>query len=140
MSSLPPPGHESVFSCVLLCVLCVLCGESARADETKPRLDPGLAPDVQDVIFFGKSRPVTIRLHVFNNRKPFSEAWEAYVQKLFKYADRDGNGVLDAEECKKLIPPVQMQQLVAGNLYAFYNQGGAVTLEQISRYVTKADQ
>src|SRR5262249_17685504 len=91
-------------------------------------------PDVQDVVFFGKNRPVMIRLHVFNNGKPFSEAWDAYIQKLFKYVDRDGNGFLDAEECKKLIPPMQMQQLVRGNFYAFYNQPNTnVTLEQIDK-------
>jgi Ca2+-binding EF-hand superfamily protein len=101
-----------------------------RGDETKPRLDPGAAPDVQDVVFFGKTRPVMIRMHIFVDGKPFSQAWENHVERLFKYADRDGNGFLDASEVKLLPTAVTMQQMVRGNIYAF-NNGPLLTVDQL---------
>src|SRR4051812_42194224 len=88
--------------------------QAARADEPRPR-DPGAAPDVQDVIFLGKSRPVMLRLHLTVDGKPFSQGFDDYLRKLFRYADRDGNGYLDREEIKRLPPAAVMQNAILGN-------------------------
>ncbi len=103
-----------------------------RADETKPRLDPGQAADVQDVIFLGKTRPVLMRLHILTDGKPHSQAWDDYVEKLFKFADNNGDGVLDEIEVKRLPSPAMMQQLVRGNFYNFYNHT-AVQMAQVDQ-------
>src|SRR5262249_41372922 len=93
---------------------------ATRADEPRPR-DPGAAADVQDVIFLGKSRPVMLRLHLNVDGKPFSQGWDDYLRKLFRYADRDGNGYLDREEIKRLPPAALMQNMIRGNFYNIYN-------------------
>src|SRR6185369_13927208 len=85
--------------------------QAAEPEKPRPR-DPGAAPDVQDVVFLGKSRPVMLRLHLQVDGKPYSQGWNDYVQKLFKYADRDGNGYLDSEEVKRLPAAAMMQNLI----------------------------
>jgi Ca2+-binding EF-hand superfamily protein len=104
----------------------------AAADVTKPRLDPGQAPDVQDIVFLGKTRPILMRLHILSSGKPYSQAWDNFLRNLFKYADSNGDGVLDENEVKRLPPPLMMQQLVRGNFYNFYNQT-PVTLALIDK-------
>src|SRR5947209_1539631 len=59
--------------------------------------------DVQDLFFLGDRGPVKIRLHLRVDGRPYSAAWNDYMQALFTYADRDGNGSLDEKEAK-LIP------------------------------------
>ena len=136
---------------LMLCAAVLLAG-STRADETKPRLDPGQAPDVQDVIFLGKSRPVLLRLHILVDGKPYSEAWDRFVKKLFDNADANNDGVLDENEIKRLPPATMMQQLVRGNFYNFYNQQlltraqidndpqAQITLEKVKAYYNKTAQ
>jgi len=46
-----------------------------------------------------------IRMHILVDGKPFSAAWDAYVERLFRYADRNGDGFLDADEIKCLPRP-----------------------------------
>jgi hypothetical protein len=109
-------------SFLVLCIFSLsLCGESIRAaDETKPRFDPGSAADVQDVLFFGKTRPILVRLHILVDGKPYSTGWDTFLARLFKHADFDDDGELDSDECKRLIPAALMSQMSQGNLYAFY--------------------
>src|SRR5262245_28817286 len=144
-------GQRATTLCVFsLCALC-LSGSFLFADERKPRLEPGSAPDVVDVVYLGKVRPILIRIHLLVDGKPYSQAWDAYVQKLFQYADRNRDGSLDAEECKKLFPGQLMQQMVRGNIFAFanvaaptldqldQNKDGKVSLEELkSYYVSQA--
>lgn len=131
--------------CLLSVFLC-LCGSFAFADETKPRLDPSQQPDVQDVVFLGKARPVLIRWHILVDGKPFSEAWNNYLQRLFTFADNNKDGWLDFDEVKRLPPAQHMQQVVRGNIYGFYNLplmeikqldssgDGKVTLDEIKTF------
>ncbi|MBI1915992.1 MAG: EF-hand domain-containing protein [Planctomycetes bacterium] len=114
---------------MLAALAAALLPAAARAEDKPKRIDPSSAPDVQDVIFYGKTRPVLMRLHILVDGKPYSEAWDNYIKARFDYADRDGNGYLD-RDAVRMIPSAQtFQQMVlgAGN---FYN-GGAARFEEL---------
>src|SRR3954465_4878663 len=104
-----------ILTCVVLLQSAICNLQSAIA------ADPSAAPDVQDVVFYGKARPVLMRLHIFVDGKPHSEAWDNYIKKRFDYADRDGKGYLDRDEMR-MIPSAQVfQQMLQGAGYYFYN-------------------
>lgn len=54
--------------------------------------------DAQDLLFLGPMRPVMIRLHVQVNRQPFRRAWRKNIEKLFRDADANRDGAVDAAE------------------------------------------
>jgi len=56
--------------------------------------DPGQAADVQDVVLLTDARPVHVRLHLRVNNKPYAEKWDGFMDRLFKYLDRNGDGFL----------------------------------------------
>jgi Ca2+-binding EF-hand superfamily protein len=60
--------------------------------------DRATAPDVQDLIFLGPTRPVLIRLHITIDGQPFRQAWHSRFDELFALEDRDGDGQLDFDQ------------------------------------------
>jgi Ca2+-binding EF-hand superfamily protein len=74
---------------------------------------PAPAATVQDVVYFAKGGPVRLRLRVTVDGKPVEAAWQAAVEKLFAYCDRDGNGTLDAKERAVFTRPARPQAAVA---------------------------
>jgi Ca2+-binding EF-hand superfamily protein len=74
------------------------------------------AKDVYDLVFMGETRPALIRLHVRIDGKPLREVWEDFVDSLFRYLDRDGDGVLSQEELQRVPRPQLLLQLLRGNL------------------------
>jgi hypothetical protein len=91
----------------LLLGLLVAAPAAARA------ADPPLPADVQDFLFLAPDRPLLLRLHLLVEGKPAAERWTAYVDRLFAFFDRDGDGYLDKEEAGRIFTPAQMQQLFA---------------------------
>jgi Ca2+-binding EF-hand superfamily protein len=111
---------------------------------------------VQDIVYFAETRPILIRLYVEVEGQPFDAAWDEYIDALFKYLDRDGDGVLSAAEVERAPSAPQLAQILRGNLF---NQGnlavadgnaatlakpdfgadddGNVTLEALTRYYRK---
>jgi Ca2+-binding EF-hand superfamily protein len=112
---------------ILLTVAAVLvCAGSAVADEAKKP-----AKDAQDFVFLGDTRPVLVRLRLFNEGKPHQEAWEEFIGFLLKYADKDNDGVLAKEEVDRLPPP---SFLFGGNYFGGFaprRPGGASMMEQL---------
>ena len=58
----------------------------------------------QDVIFFGSTGPVLIRLQIEIDGKPADTVFRDYLKKWVAYADRDGDKKLDATEVRHLPP------------------------------------
>jgi Ca2+-binding EF-hand superfamily protein len=79
--------------------------------EAKPRyaLDKAKnaeSPDFIDLVFVGSDKPVLLRLHIRNNARPYSAAWEDYMGKLYAYLDKNGDGTLDKAEAERA-PTIQ---------------------------------
>jgi Ca2+-binding EF-hand superfamily protein len=70
---------------------------------------PAPAATVQDVVYFARGGPVRLRLHISVDGKPVEAAWQAAVDKLFAFCDRDGNGTLDAKERAAFTRPARPQ-------------------------------
>jgi Ca2+-binding EF-hand superfamily protein len=122
-----------------------------KPDPAKAEAPPGA---VQDIVYFAETRPILIRLHVEVDGQPFDAAWDEYIEALFKYLDRDGDGVLSPAEANRAPSAQELLQLLRGNLFGGGNQqvvmnddtsvlnkpdleandDGKVTLESLIRY------
>jgi Ca2+-binding EF-hand superfamily protein len=99
--------------------------------------------DVQELVFFGESRPVLIRLHLQIDGKPFRDVWMQYIGKVFQYLDADGDGVLSKEEAEHAPPPQMLFSTNAGfggfpprmqGMLPGPNQDGKVTREELATF------
>jgi Ca2+-binding EF-hand superfamily protein len=93
-----------------LLVLATACGFALSADgfvTIVPRAKPQAAPkaDIQDLVYCSEQGLYKVRLHVSVNGKSASANWGAFLDKAFAYFDRNGDGVLDAKEVAKMVPP-----------------------------------
>jgi Ca2+-binding EF-hand superfamily protein len=136
----------------LLLAAALALAPPALADEKPRRVDPSAAPEVQDIVFYGKARPVLIRLRLYVDGRPYTEAWENHIKKRFAYADRDGNGYLDRETIKLLPSAFAFQDMVvvrgAGPNYFNIqpptmedidtNGDGKVTFAEVREYYLKS--
>jgi Ca2+-binding EF-hand superfamily protein len=93
---------------------------TAPAQPTKPAAGPLVpapgARDAQDVAFFGDTGPVLLRLHVLVNGKPFPDAWDEFLTKLFDYYDVDGDGVLTKKEMGHILAGQDTRNLFSGQV------------------------
>src|SRR5262245_44769670 len=107
---------------VLLSPSLVLAFEKPKA--YIPHAAPKVAPvnaDVYDLLLFDKTRPYWIRFHVRFDGKPYTELWARALDALFADLDRNGDGFLDAAECKR-VPhsTILLQSMQSG--YPYYAQ------------------
>ena len=70
--------------------------------------------DAYDLVFLGETHPVLIRLHVRRDGKSLRQTWDDFIDSLFRYLDRDGNGVLSQEELVRAPRPQMLLQLLRG--------------------------
>lgn len=80
----------------------------AAALAAVPAAEPapaGTTATVQDMVYFAKSGPVRVRFRVALAGAAPEAAWQAAVDKLFTFCDRDGNGALDAKERAAFMKP-----------------------------------
>jgi Ca2+-binding EF-hand superfamily protein len=95
------------------------CGLTLAADQatgTDPIQHSVVAQDSYDLVFLGDAGPVLIRLHIRIDGKPLRQAWDDFLDGLFRYLDRDGNGVLSQEELQRVPQPQFLLSLLGGNL------------------------
>jgi Ca2+-binding EF-hand superfamily protein len=127
--------RASLFLLPLAAVLAVLPAPAAPPAPAATEVDD---EDVQDVVFFSDTRPVLIRLHVRVDGKPYGAAWEAYVQELFNYLDRNGDGVLGRTEAARAPSGAQFQQM---RQFGYtYGVGGAATYATFGELDTDEDE
>jgi Ca2+-binding EF-hand superfamily protein len=94
---------------LVLVAIGLVLGGSAAEQAARP-MPAAAGRDVQDLVFFADDRPVLIRLHVRIDGRPFRDLFEAamgeYLQSLFRYLDRNGDGVLTEAEARRCPPPL----------------------------------
>ena len=83
---------------VALTVLLVTAAQLA-ADDASLAPTP-IAPDVQDILVFGPTRPVLLRLRITMDGQPFRQAWHARFDEMFALEDRDDDGQLTLDEAR----------------------------------------
>jgi Ca2+-binding EF-hand superfamily protein len=79
----------------------------AAAEGRPPASSPPPAGAFQDYVYLGDSGPVLLRVHVFVDGKPILGLWERFLDGLFRYLDRDGDGVLSKDEAAH-VPSAQV--------------------------------
>jgi Ca2+-binding EF-hand superfamily protein len=94
-------------------------GRGAAPPPGAAALAPGA--DAQDLVFFGQTRPVHVRLHIALDGRPFRAVWGAFLDRLFRHLDVNGDRVLSKEEAERA-PAVQAL------FNAGYGGGAAPTL------------
>jgi Ca2+-binding EF-hand superfamily protein len=113
-----------------LIILFSACGFARTDDRAKPQA----AEDYQDLVLLAEGRPLFVRAHVRVDGKPFRAAWENYVDRVFKFLDLNGDGVLDKNEVDRM-PPTQLLIGGAPNIYTAIGPSGT----QPNRPVANAD-
>jgi Ca2+-binding EF-hand superfamily protein len=88
----------------------------ASAAGPPPARKPARASDQLDYLFLASDRPVLIRLHVRLGEKPYSAGWEAWMDKLFTWFDKDGDGFLSPAEAARLPHPNFLSQQIQGSI------------------------
>jgi Ca2+-binding EF-hand superfamily protein len=103
----------------------------------------------QDVLFFGKSGPVLLRVQVEVDGTPIQDVYHDYLKKVVAYFDRDGDGLLSAQELKHLPSGPYLGNMFKGYLgyYSpFYSlkmadfgkqEGDKVSQEELARFLEK---
>jgi Ca2+-binding EF-hand superfamily protein len=104
---------------LLACLLTVHAAEAAGPPVAPAAEKPG--QDIQDLVFFADHRPVLVRLHVRVDGKAFTAAWEGFIDRVFKYCDKNGDGFLNKAEAAS-IPPIAA--LFGGGFGPFGRFGG----------------
>ena len=75
---------------------------AAAPPARKPVAKTPEASDQLDYVFFASDRPVLIRLHLRVGEKPYSAAFDDWMNKLFTWFDKNGDGSLDPTEAGRL--------------------------------------
>ncbi|HLJ96112.1 MAG TPA: EF-hand domain-containing protein [Gemmataceae bacterium] len=133
-----------VLAAVLPCGPAEILGQPRAADSTER---PPAVVEGYDFLFLGDPRPVLIRLHMRIDGKPLRQAWDRFIESLFRYLDRDGNGTLSEEELQRAPRPQLLSQLLRGNFSEMRSPasrsvpevqvslvGGKVTREGLAAY------
>ena len=73
--------------------------------EAGPADAPGSSECIRDLVYWGAGGPIRIRLHLQIDGRSVDSAWSDAVQALFKFCDRNGDGILDSTELAPFSEP-----------------------------------
>jgi Ca2+-binding EF-hand superfamily protein len=96
--------------------------------EAKPLTAPAI--DYLDFVFVANDRPIYLRLHIQNNGRPYSTAWEAYMKKFFDHFDTNGDGKLTKAEVERA-PNAQFLNFHLQGSLGFPIQGQTVRMQDV---------
>ena len=111
----------------VLVLTLVVSADPAVGDEARPTTGTGTssaAPAavdrayVQDLIFFGETRPVFLRLHMSVGPKGFRAAWLDHVRSLHTSLDRNRDGKVTAAELDREAFPGLVRAMSGGTVTA----------------------
>jgi Ca2+-binding EF-hand superfamily protein len=86
----------------------------------------------QDLFFFSKNGPIFIRVQVEIDGKSIHDVYRDYLKKFVAYYDRDGDGMLNAQELKYLPNGYNLTTLFR-NGYGFFNPGQSLKLADFNK-------
>jgi Ca2+-binding EF-hand superfamily protein len=107
-----------------------------------------------DIVYFAETRPILIRLHIEIDGRAFDDAYDDYIAALFKFLDRDGDGLLSPTEAARAPTPQALVQALGGNVNRVpvqqnpndaaegkpeieTNEEGKVTVDALARFYRK---
>ena len=103
--------------------------------------------DSYDMIFFGPTKPLHLRMILRRDGLPLHQSWLAILQRYFDFLDRDKDQFLNRFESENLISSVGMQNLLKNGLgfplYSFselspfeidFDQDGRISFAEFVRY------
>ena len=76
-----------------------------------PETDLGIA-DTYDVLFFGETRLVRMRVHLKAAGEPLSERWTEQLRRYFDFLDRDNDGYLNRYEAEFAFTTMGVAQML----------------------------
>jgi len=120
-----------------LAAVALLLGCSAALAVAPPvkapaNMKPTRADDQLDFLYLASDRPVLLRLHVRLGQKPYSDAWNAYMDKLFTWLDNDKNGFISKAEAKRMPPGYALNNMLSGSI-GYYAQGQTIPFATIDK-------
>jgi Ca2+-binding EF-hand superfamily protein len=132
-----------------LAIVASAAGPPAAKPVSKPVAKAPEVSDQLDYIFLASDRPVLIRVHLRVGDKPYSVAWEGWMDKLFTWFDKDGDGFLSSKEAARLQPAQFLQFMLQGSIgggrgqsipfaQLDTNKDGKVSKEEFRAYYRKS--
>ena len=122
----------------------LLLGAGLLCFAAAPPPKPLRADDQLDYLFLGSDRPVLIRLHVRMGDKPYDAPWVEFMDRLFSWFDKDGDGFLSPVEAARLPSVNSLLNLTLGAISQDYssipfsvldtNKDGKVSKEEFRAY------
>lgn len=143
-------GKWPVATALLLLALLGLTAPAVDAPKPAPPPPaPAATSQPPQLLFLGEKRPLRFRLDVPFRGKPFQQAWEDFMGRLFDYADVNGDKVLNPDEAQRLPQARVLLSLLRGQLGFFDektavlfaeldgNKDGKVSLDEMKAYYRK---
>jgi Ca2+-binding EF-hand superfamily protein len=142
-------GKWPIATALLLLAVIGLTAADVAPPKSAPA--PAVAPTNQppQLLFLGEKRPLRFRLDVRVRGKPFQQAWEDFLGRLFDYADVNGDKVLTPDEAQRL-PQARVLLSLVQRQFGFFddksiapfaeldgNKDGKVSLDELKTYYRK---
>ena len=100
----------------LLLPLTLLLTLASSASAAAPPVSMRSA-DQLDFLFLGSDRPVLLRLHVRVGDKAYDAPWAEFMDKLFAWFDKDGDGFLSPAEAARVLSAQHLGFLCRGGSF-----------------------